>query len=89
MTRQDISEQLREIVRPFVQDEEALAQLSEDTHLVNDLAINSTDVVDIILDVEDRFRIEIDDEDAENMVTVRSALDLIEAKVRDRPSKPS
>lgn len=72
---------LKRIVEPYVQDKEAFSKLSEDTDFLKDLKINSANLVDIILDVEDEFDIEIEDEAMENMLTVRAALDIIEAKV--------
>ncbi len=73
---------LKRIVEPYVQDQEAFANLSEDTDFLKDLKINSANLVDIILDVEDEFDIEIEDEAMENMLTVKAALDIIEAKVK-------
>jgi acyl carrier protein len=72
---------LRRLIKPYVQDEEAFAQLTEDTDFIRDLKINSAHLVDIILDVEDEFDIEIEDEAMENMLTVKSALAIIEEKV--------
>lgn len=81
MTREEISTKLRDIMQPYVQDQEAFAKLHEETDLINDLNINSANLVDIILDVEDAFDIEIDDEAAEKMITVKGALDTILEKI--------
>ena len=40
-------------------------------------------MIDIILDLEDEFDIEIDDESMENMLSVKSALDIIENKLAE------
>jgi acyl carrier protein len=72
---------LKRIVEPYVQDQEAFNKLSEDTDFLKDLKINSANLVDIILDVEDEFDIEIEDEAMENMLTVRAALKIINDKV--------
>jgi acyl carrier protein len=82
MDREQISQKLREIIEPYVQDKEAFAQLNEQTDLLKDLKINSANLVDIILDVEDAFDVEIDDESAEKMLTVEAALDIIRKKVQ-------
>jgi lactate dehydrogenase-like 2-hydroxyacid dehydrogenase len=41
------------------------------------LNINSANLVDIILDVEDHFKIHIDNESMEKMVDVKSTLEII------------
>lgn len=84
MNRETVIETLKGIIEPFVQNKSAFENLSEDTDLVRDLDINSTDLVDIILDVEDAFKIEIDDEAAEKMSIVGSALDVILEKIKNR-----
>ena len=40
--------------------------------------------MDVILDSEDIFDIEIDDESAEKMITVQAALDIISDKLKDK-----
>lgn len=72
---------LKRIITPYVQNKEALEQLTAETDFIKDLEINSAHLVDIILDVEDEFDIEIEDEAMEEMLTVKAALDVISAKV--------
>ena len=47
---------------------------------VDDLGADSLDQVELIMALEDDFNIEIPDEDAEKIRTVKDALDYIEAK---------
>ena len=72
---------LKRLIEPYVQDKEAFAVLTEETDFIKDLKINSAHLVDIILDVEDEFDIEIEDAAMEQMMTVQAALDVISAKV--------
>ena len=81
MTREELITSLQKIVKPYVQDQEAFKNLSEETDFINDLKINSANLVDIILDVEDEFDIEIDNDSMEKMLSVRAALDIIETKL--------
>ncbi|MBT3479176.1 MAG: acyl carrier protein [Candidatus Marinimicrobia bacterium] len=46
---------------------------------VDDLGADSLDTVELIMQFEEEFGIEIPDEDAETMTTVQSAVDYIEA----------
>lgn len=72
---------LKEIVKPYIQDEEAFELLNEETDFINDLKVNSANLVDIVLDVEDAFDIEIDNESMEQMLTVQKAIDIIQKKL--------
>ena len=81
MTRKELITTLKKIVKPYVQDQEAFMNLSEESDFINDLKINSANLVDVILDVEDEFNIEIDNESMEKMLSVKAALDIIENKL--------
>lgn len=81
MNKESLIEALREIVKPYIQDEEAFQNLSEETNFIDDLKINSANLVDIILDVEDKFDIVIEDEAMDNMITVKGAMEVIKAKL--------
>jgi acyl carrier protein len=74
-------EQLKDIVKPYVQDQEAFDSLSEETDFINDLKINSANLVDVILDIEDKFDIVIDDEAMKKMVNVKEAIGIIEVEL--------
>lgn len=78
MDREVTLEQLKNIVKPYIQDQEAFDAISEETDLVNDLKINSANLVDVILDIEEKFDILIDNEAMKKMVTVKSAIGVIE-----------
>tara|TARA_B110000046_G_scaffold167223_1_gene184714 strand:+ start:266 stop:520 length:255 start_codon:yes stop_codon:yes gene_type:complete len=81
MNREELITSLQKIVKPYVQDQEAFKNLSEDTDFINDLKINSANLVDIILDVEDEFNIEIDNDSMDKMLSVKAAMDVIEIKL--------
>lgn len=73
--------ELKTIIKPYVQDQEAFGNLSEDTDFINDLKVNSANLVDIILDIEDKYDIEIDNESMEKMLTVKAALEVVNDKL--------
>ena len=81
MIKEEIISKLRTIVKPYVQNEEGFKNLNENTDFINDLEINSANLVDIILDVEDEFDIEIDNDSMEKMLSVKAAMDVIETKL--------
>ena len=84
MSREATIEQLKNIVKPYIQNQEAFDSLTEDTDFVNDLKINSANLVDVILDIEEKFDIMIDNESMKQMVTVKSAIGIIEAELVKR-----
>ena len=71
---------LREIIKPYVEEVQKLEQIDESTKFIDDLAINSANLVDIILDVEDVYDIRIENEEMEQMLDVGTALHIIEKK---------
>lgn len=81
MSREATIEQLKNIVKPYIQNQEAFDSLTEDTDFVNDLKINSANLVDVILDIEEKFDIMIDNESMKQMVTVKAAIGIIEAEL--------
>jgi acyl carrier protein len=81
MTKKKLITSLQKIIKPYVQDQEAFKNFSEETDFINDLKINSANLVDVILDLEDEFDIEIDDESMEKMLSVKAAIDIIETKL--------
>ncbi|MHA7829508.1 MAG: acyl carrier protein [Flagellimonas sp.] len=83
MKKEELIAKLKPIIEPYVQDEEAFKDLSEDTDFVNDLKINSANLVDIILDIEDEFDIRLENEDMEQMLDVKSAMSIVTSKLNN------
>ena len=84
MTRDKIIEQLKNVIAPYEMDKEAFENLSEEMDLMKDLKVNSQHLVDIILDAEEAFDIEIDDEAAEKMLTVAASIDVVEEMLKKK-----
>lgn len=82
MEKEILIEKLKEIVKPYVQDHVAFEELTEETDFINDLKVNSANLIDIVLDVEDVFDIEIDNESMEQMLNVKKAIEIIRAKMK-------
>ncbi|MGO4911267.1 MULTISPECIES: acyl carrier protein [unclassified Leeuwenhoekiella] len=78
---QEIYEKLTQIIKPYLPEDVEASSISEDSHLVSDLNINSTHLVDIVLDVEDAFDITIEDDELDKMETVKASITLIEQKL--------
>ena len=82
MNKEEIINKLRVIIDAYVEDKSLLANVTGSTDLLNDLKINSAHLIDIILDAEEEFDIEIDEEEAEKMLTVDAAVEIIAGKIK-------
>lgn len=68
-------EKLREIIADVMSIDEK--EIKEDSSFENDLGADSLDVFQIIMGIEDAFDIEIDNDEAEKIVTVGDAVEQI------------
>ena len=59
-------------------------KIQPNAELLRDLDLDSLDTVELTLGLEERFGIEIPDEELEGLVTVQNAVDLIETKLAAR-----
>lgn len=84
MNKEEIIEKLKAIVKTYIKNQEAFENLSEETDFINDLKINSANLVDVILDVEEVFDIEIDNESMEKMINVSASIAVIENKLAQK-----
>ena len=81
MKKEAIIEKLKVIVKPYVKNQEAFDNLTESTDFISDLQINSANLVDVILDVEEEFDIVIDNQSMEKMIDIKAAFEIIETKL--------
>ena len=81
MDKAELLDKLKIIISTYAQDKEALEHINEDTDFIGDLKMNSANLVDVVLDIEEEFKIEIDNESMEKMLTVKAALEVISAKI--------
>ncbi|ALS76860.1 MULTISPECIES: acyl carrier protein [Planococcus] len=56
------------------------SEVKPEASFTNDLGADSLDVVELVMELEDEFDMEISDEDAEGMSTVGDAVTYIEKK---------
>ncbi len=83
MKNSELEKHLSEILEAYVSDKKKLNGLNEETNFITDLEINSAHLVDVILDVEDKFNICIENEEMEQMINVGKSLEIIQAKLND------
>ncbi|MFD0049274.1 acyl carrier protein [Actinomycetes bacterium NPDC127524] len=73
----DVVERVKKIVIDRLNVEEAEVKL--EASFKDDLGADSLDVVELVMELEDEFGMEISDEDAEKIVTVGDAVNYIKS----------
>ena len=81
MDQNEVMERVVKILTPWVKNEDALASVSMETNILDDLKVNSARLVDVVIAFEDDFDIEIADEDVDSVNTVGDAVNLIQSKL--------
>ncbi|MBI2388044.1 MAG: acyl carrier protein [Deltaproteobacteria bacterium] len=77
MQQQEVLGKVVAILKPFVKNPDALASVSMETSILKDLKVNSARLVDVVLEIEDTFGIEVKDDDADKVKTVGDAVNII------------
>jgi acyl carrier protein len=72
-------DKIKEIVIEKLGVEEA--KVTVDAKFIDDLGADSLDTVELIMQFEEEFGIEIPDDDAENLLSVKQAVDYITEKL--------
>ena len=80
VNQNEVFERVVKILTLYVKNQEALDGVGLATHILDDLKVNSARLVDVVLEFEDAFDIEIADDDVDSVETVGDAVRLIEAK---------
>lgn len=62
-------------------------EVTPQANLVEDLAADSLDCVEIVMECEDKFGIEIPDEDADPIRTVQQMVDYLEKRLTKVPAQ--
>ncbi|MFO7772365.1 MAG: acyl carrier protein [Dehalococcoidia bacterium] len=79
MSENETFKQLRGLIVELLEVDES--EVVPEASFADDFNADSLDIIELITAVEDTFKIEIPDEDAEKLQTVQDALDYIEAKI--------
>ena len=74
----DIAERVKKIVVEHLGVE--AAQVKEDAKFIDDLGADSLDTVELVMAFEEAFAVEIPEDAAEKIATVKDAIDYIESK---------
>ncbi|AVI51939.1 acyl carrier protein [Pukyongia salina] len=83
MTSEEIYTKLQPIIAAYLPEDVSAENIKKDADLTQELNINSAHLVDVVLDVEDAFDIELSNNDLESLRTVNDAIAIIANKVEN------
>lgn len=81
MNKQDIEDKLRAIIVDRIGVDPS--EVGTDTNLINDLGCDSLDIVEIVMDVEREFNIQIPNEDLSHFEAFSKAVKYLELHILD------
>jgi acyl carrier protein len=77
---ENIKEQVINILKKYTFNDEVWNGFNDNTSIINDLKINSARIVDIIIDIEEIYHIEITDEELDSLTCFKDIVYLIHRK---------
>jgi acyl carrier protein len=81
MDDKKIFDEMVNILKAYTKDPLLLEKATMDTHILNDLKVNSARLVDVIIKSEDVYGISIDDDEADKIRTIGDAVRIVKQKL--------
>lgn len=81
MTRENVAEEIKKLISESLSTD--IKEIKEDSKFVDDLGADSLDIVELVMAMENKFNIEIPDEDAQKIKTVGEAIDYITKRISE------
>jgi acyl carrier protein len=79
-TLQAQTEMMEGIVRRFAPKTKMQGPFTPQTNLLDDVGIDSASMIDIVLEIEDRFGVTIEDDDSQGVKTFGQLMDLVSSR---------
>ena len=80
----DINQQLKEIIAEIISHEVQISDIYDETVLTVDLGFNSIQIVNLIVELETKYNIDIEDDDLdiENLTVYKNLFDMVSEKLK-------
>ncbi len=75
-----VKERLRKVIAKELKVEPE--SIADDAHIGNDLGIDSADMISVLYDIEDEFKVEISDEEAGEISTIQEMYSVVKGKIK-------
>ena len=82
MVEDAITERVKKIIEEQLMVD--ASEITDEASFIDDLGADSLDVVEMIMELEDEFGIEVPDEEAERLTTVGKAVEYIKGLVEEK-----
>ena len=77
-------QKLKDIIKIYLPEDVSVDEITPESNFLEGLNINSANLVDIVLDVEDVFDIQLENDDMDQMQTVNDAITIIDRKIAQK-----
>jgi acyl carrier protein len=71
-----------ELMKLFIEHSQGQVEIKESSHIVGDLGLDSLGVMEVIADIEDKFRLTIPDDALRHVDTIADVASAIEATLK-------
>lgn len=75
-------DEVKQIIEKYAYDKELVKKSTPESKIISELKINSARIVDIILDIEEKYDIMIEDSMLEKLKTINDIVRLIQTKLK-------
>lgn len=72
--------EVKEIIRKYAFDKKLVDEATEQSRIIADMKINSARIVDIVLDIEEKYGIDVDDKSIQKIHTLGDAVAVVKEK---------
>ncbi|XP_066350978.1 acyl carrier protein 2, mitochondrial-like [Miscanthus floridulus] len=76
LDKSEVTERIMKVVKSFPKIDDP-SKVTPDTHFKNDLGLDSLDAVEVVMALEEEFRFEIPDNEADKIDSIKVAVDFI------------
>ena len=78
---ENIKTDLINILKKYTLDKNVWNDFNDNSSIISDLKINSARIVDIIIDIEEKYNIEITDDELDKLKCFQDIVELIKSKI--------
>ena len=82
MTRDEVRQAIIDILGDIAPDED-MSSLKDDISLREQMDLDSMDFLDIVMELRKRYRVQVEEDEYEHLVSMKKTVDFLEPKMKD------